>query len=85
MQQYLRQGRSMCSSWCKILAAGIEFSDKEEARNFFYELRQTMLDLNGTPQDSDMFSALYNRVEEALVDRKPEFDDRGLKLISTLE
>jgi len=69
----------------KILAAGIEFSDKEEARNFFYELRQTMLDLNGTPQDSDMFSALYNRVEEALVDRKPEFDDRGLKLISTLE
>ncbi|OQB94660.1 MAG: V-type ATP synthase alpha chain [Spirochaetes bacterium ADurb.Bin110] len=69
----------------KILAADIRFCDKEEARNFFYELRQTMLDLNGTPQDSDMFGALYNRVDQALVDREPEFDNRGLRLMSTLE
>jgi len=45
----------------KILAANISFSDKEDARGFFYELRQTMLDLNGTPEQSDMFAALYKK------------------------
>jgi V/A-type H+-transporting ATPase subunit A len=69
----------------KILASHITFKDKEDARNFFYELRQTMLDLNGTPEDSDMFVSLYKKVKEALMERKPEFEDRGLKAIKALE
>jgi V/A-type H+-transporting ATPase subunit A len=68
-----------------ILASHIAFQDKEDARNFFYELRQTMLDLNGTPEDSDMFGSLYTKVEQALADRKPEFENRGLKAIKALE
>ncbi len=68
-----------------ILASHIAFQDKEDARNFFYELRQTMLDLNGTPEDSDMFDSLYTKVEQALADRKPEFENRGLKAIKALE
>jgi hypothetical protein len=69
----------------RILAASILFSNKEDARNFFYELRQTMLDLNGTPEESDMFDSLYGKVEQTLSDKKPEFENRGLKMISTLE
>ncbi len=69
----------------KILASNIAFQDKEDARSFFYELRQTMLDLNGTPEDSDMFGSLYTKVEQALADRKPEFENRGLRAIKTLE
>lgn len=69
----------------KTLASEIQFKDKEDARNFFYELRQTMLDLNGTPEDSDMFASLFKKVEESLTDRKPEFENRGLKAISALE
>ena len=69
----------------RVLASRISFKDKEDARNFFYELRQTMLDLNGTPEDSDMFGSLFKKVEGALADRKPEFEDRGIKAIKTLE
>lgn len=69
----------------RVLASNIAFQDKEDARNFFYELRQTMLDLNGTPEDSDMFGSLYTKVEKAMTDRKPEFDSRGLKAIKALE
>jgi len=69
----------------RVLASNITFQDKEDARNFFYELRQTMLDLNGTPEDSDMFGSLYTKVEKAMTDRKPEFESRGLKAIKALE
>lgn len=69
----------------RVLASNIAFQDKEDARNFFYELRQTMLDLNGTPEDSDMFGSLYTKVEKAMTDRKPEFESRGLKAIKALE
>jgi|GEM_PF-5007373 len=44
-----------------------------------------MLDLNGTPEDSEMYDSLYAKVEQALADRNPEFENRGLKAISALE
>ncbi|MCX8013748.1 MAG: V-type ATP synthase subunit A, partial [Rectinema sp.] len=69
----------------KILAAEIAFAGKEEAREFFYDLRQTMLDLNGTPESSDMFSSLYKKIEDALSARKPDYDARGLKAIGLVE
>jgi len=69
----------------KILASEIQFKEKEDARNFFYELRQNMLDLNGTPENSDVFASLFAKVEQALGDRKPGFESRGLKVLSELE
>lgn len=69
----------------KILASQIKYKDKEDAREFFYDLRQTMLDLNGTPKDSEMYGSLYAKVEQALAERNPEFESRGLKAISALE
>lgn len=69
----------------KILASQVKYKDKEDAREFFYDLRQTMLDLNGTPEDSEMYGSLYAKVEQALADRNPEFENRGLKAISALE
>ncbi|MCX7775626.1 MAG: V-type ATP synthase subunit A [Spirochaetaceae bacterium] len=69
----------------RILAARFEFEDKEDAREYFYDLRQTMLDLNGTPSGSELFASLFGKIEKAITDRKPEFDPRGLEMIATLE
>jgi V/A-type H+-transporting ATPase subunit A len=69
----------------KILASDIAFSEKEDARGFFYELRQTMLDLNGTPETSELFQGLYAKVEQDLSDRKPKLQEYGLRALSALE
>ena len=69
----------------QLLASQIEFSDKEDAREFFYELRQTMLDLNGTPEDSEKYSSLYSRIETLVSERKPTLENRGREVIAALE
>jgi hypothetical protein len=69
----------------KILAAECSFASKEEAREFFYELRQTMLDLNGTPESSEIYRTLYQKVEDAIAARKPHYDAHGLRAIGLVE
>jgi len=49
---------------CGILDLELEFNTKEEARKFFYDLRQAFIDLNYIKQDTDEFS----RQEEVITD-----------------
>ena len=41
---------------CGILRDEMKFADRDEARNFFHRLTQTMRDWNGTPWQSDAFA-----------------------------
>ena len=49
---------------CGILELELEFNTKEEARKFFYDLRQAFIDLNYIKMDTDEFS----RQEEVITD-----------------
>ena len=49
---------------CGILRTEMEFADRDEARDFFHKLTQTMRDWNGTPWQSDAFAAGEKKVRD---------------------
>ncbi len=69
----------------EILAAQIGASDKEDARSWFYRLRQGFLDYNGAEWRSERFSALEKDIRSLLAQRVKGADPRGSRLIERLE
>ncbi|MBN2049115.1 MAG: V-type ATP synthase subunit A [Spirochaetales bacterium] len=53
-----------------IVTADIEAADKEEARSFFYRMRQKFLDYNGTEWQSDDFFTLEKEIAAMLEEKK---------------
>jgi len=54
------------------LIGSYELKDKAEARTYFYQLRQTFLDLNGTEQESEEFAEIERKMDELLASRRRE-------------
>jgi V/A-type H+-transporting ATPase subunit A len=55
-----------------VLLAGFELADKAEARSFFYQLRQKMLDLNGAEWETEAFKNLEKELEERVESKRKE-------------
>jgi V/A-type H+-transporting ATPase subunit A len=69
----------------EILAAEIGASDKEDARSWFYLLRQRFLDYNGAEWRSDRFAEAEKGIRSLLAERAKGADARGARLIGRLE
>jgi V/A-type H+-transporting ATPase subunit A len=64
----------------EILAAELTATDKEDARLWFYGLRQKLLDLNGSEYESERFVALETEVKALVKERAKGVDARGARL-----
>jgi V/A-type H+-transporting ATPase subunit A len=53
----------------KILSAGLAFAGKDEARSFFYQLRQKFLDWNGSEMKTDAFDTVEKELKAMLAER----------------
>jgi len=69
----------------EILAAQIAAKDKEDARSWFYGLRQKFLDLNGSEWKSERYAALEGELVASLKGRSGSVDPRGQRIIASLE
>ncbi|MBN1540790.1 V-type ATP synthase subunit A, partial [candidate division KSB1 bacterium] len=49
-----------------ILQTDFEFEDKEQAREFFYDLRQKFIDWNYIPMDSDDFKKQEKAIDDTI-------------------
>ncbi len=55
---------------CEILEADLHFEDKNEARTWFYQLRQKALDYNYAEWQSEIFTNLENEIKSLLNEKK---------------
>ena len=69
----------------EILAAAIGARDKDDARSWFYKLRQNFLDYNGSEWRSERFAQAEKGIRSHLAERAQGADPRGARLIGRLE
>lgn len=69
----------------RILGAALRMADKEDARSWFYEVRQSFLDLNGSTESAELYARSLADIEKALADRQPEYDAEAKKILARLE
>jgi V/A-type H+-transporting ATPase subunit A len=69
----------------EILASALELRDKEDARSWFYELRQAFLDLNGAEEGSGLYASSLDKIRGALASRHPVLDSLGRQALASLE
>ena len=69
----------------RILGAALRIADKEDARSWFYEVRQSFLDLNGSAESAELYARSLADIEKALADRQPEYDAEAKKILARLE
>lgn len=68
-----------------ILGAELGFTSKEDARTWFYEVRQSFLDLNGSDEGSQDFTSCLARIGSALAARNPRYEASAKRIIGSLE
>jgi V/A-type H+-transporting ATPase subunit A len=66
----------------EILAADLKAKDKEDARAWFYGLRQKFLDMNGAEFHSDKYLQLEKEVRGLLEERSKGIDQRAARLLA---
>jgi V/A-type H+-transporting ATPase subunit A len=54
----------------EILRSKLDLPDKGQARSYFYQLRQKMLDLNSTPWNTDALKDLEKEIRAMLEEKK---------------
>jgi V/A-type H+-transporting ATPase subunit A len=69
----------------EILGSTLEFKDKEDARSWFYELRQAFLDLNGAEETSGLHASSLEKIRQALASRHPVLENLGREALASLE
>ena len=79
-----RQKRSY-SLVLDILSSEIQAKDKEDARQFFYGLRQKFLDLNGAEYKGERYLAVESEIRGLVDGRRKARDARGARLMESLE
>jgi len=65
-----------------ILGAEFSMKTKDEARQYFYQLRQKFLDYNGSETDSERFKELEKEIISMLESRKTGIDSKAKALLS---
>ena len=77
--------KAMFTLALEILAAWLPLKDKEEARSWFYELRQAFLDLNGAEETSGLYTSSMEKIRQALASRHPTLESLGREALASLE
>ena len=68
-----------------VLGTAFRFKDKDEARDWFYKLRQGFLDMNGSEWKSDRFAQVGKGLRALIDDRKTGLDPKAARILETLE
>lgn len=68
-----------------IMAAELEFNDKEDARQWFLQLRQKFLDYNGVAMDSGEFAHIEKDVWAALKQRTAGTDKKAQAILEEIK
>jgi V/A-type H+-transporting ATPase subunit A len=66
----------------KILASQLEFSDKDDARTWFSQLRQKFLDYNGAEWNGDDYQKLEKEIRDLLETKSEGIDPSAADLLS---
>lgn len=69
----------------EILGSSLRFKDKDEARNWFYKLRQAFLDLNGSEWKSGRFAEVEKSLRAMTDERKTGLDAKTVRILEILE
>ncbi|PIE04992.1 MAG: V-type ATP synthase subunit A [Spirochaetales bacterium] len=69
----------------EILAARLKMEDKDEARQWFYQLRQKFLDYNGAEWESSEFKTLEKEIRAMLESRSTGVDERAESILQELK
>ena len=65
-----------------ILGAEFNIKTKDEARQYFYQLRQKFIDYNGSKSDSDSFKSLEQEIISLFESKKSGIDSKAKALLS---
>lgn len=65
-----------------ILGAEFNIKTKDEARQYFYQLRQKFIDYNGSKSDSDSFKSLEQEIITLFESKKSGIDSKAKALLS---
>ena len=68
-----------------ILASELDLSDKEEARRWFYQLRQKFLDYNGAEWLSDDFIRLEKEIRDMVQTKSIGTDKRAAAILEDVK
>jgi V/A-type H+-transporting ATPase subunit A len=67
----------------KLLGAIFSFQTKDEARQYFNQLRQLFLDYNGTGWEKDDFKAKEKELLEMLSSKQIDIEENAAALLGT--
>ena len=67
----------------KILAAIFDFQVKDDARQYFNQLRQLFLDYNGSGWDTDEFTAKEKELLDLLSSKQKDIDETAAQMLET--
>ena len=65
----------------EVLTSELDLSSKEEARNWFNQLRQIVLDFNGSEWKSDTFVKLEDQLKKTVAEKKIRVDENAAALV----
>jgi len=68
-----------------ILGAELGLKNKDDARAWFYELRQAFLDLNGSAESSELYQSSLNTIRGKLAALNPRYGSEAKKMLLKLE
>ena len=70
----------------RVLGSSFDFKDKDEARDWFYKLRQSFLDMNGIGMEERSVRGGRRRACTPLIDeRKTGLDAKAARILESLE
>ncbi len=77
--------REMFALVLKVCVSTVDIADKDDARAYFYQLRQSFLDLNGAAKGTELYDRSLRDIEATMAARHPVIDEQGKKMLAALE
>ncbi|MDX9800368.1 MAG: V-type ATP synthase subunit A [Spirochaetia bacterium] len=68
----------------QILASNFDFQAKDDARQYFNQLRQLFIDYNGCSWDTDEFTAKEKELLDLLSSRQKDIDETAAQMLETI-
>lgn len=69
----------------EVLGANLDLDTKEDARHYFYQLRQNFLDYNGTEWKSEEFNRIEDNIKKMINDKKTGMEKHAREIIESQE
>ncbi|HNX73325.1 MAG TPA: V-type ATP synthase subunit A [Spirochaetales bacterium] len=77
--------REMFALVLKVCVSTVDIADKDDARAYFYQLRQSFLDLNGAAKSTELYDKSLRDIETIMAARHPVIDEQGKNILAALE